>query len=291
VSHEWIYLYVYADKRRGGTLHRHLRSQKKQRKRYSGYLRRGQIPNRTSIDKRPQIVARMWILRKMISVLGVEPLPAKLKKLELRLHFHVINQFQPTHLFPAHFQERGLTVRIYTLGYQGLSTEMYVQALINAGVGLVLDVRERAWSQRPEFVKSRLQTLLMSSGIEYAHIKAAGNPSANRKTARSAAQCMSRYRNHLAKNSNCLRTLLLSIESASNDGRPACLTCYERHYTDCHRSVLMEELIKLEPASRPIHLEPHITPKPRNGKQLKAVDRSQTPFGSAFMAPAFLPFM
>jgi transposase, IS30 family len=58
VSHEWIYLYVYADKRRGGTLHRHLRSQKKQRKRYSGYLRRGQIPNRTSIDKRPQIVVR-----------------------------------------------------------------------------------------------------------------------------------------------------------------------------------------------------------------------------------------
>ncbi|MBA2702290.1 MAG: IS30 family transposase [Blastocatellia bacterium] len=57
VSHEWIYLYVYADKRRGGALHRHLRSQKKQRKRYSGYIRRGQIPNRTSIDKRPQIVA------------------------------------------------------------------------------------------------------------------------------------------------------------------------------------------------------------------------------------------
>ena len=57
VSHEWIYLYVYADKRRGGTLHRHLRSQKKQRKRYSGYIRRGQIPNRTSIDERPKIVA------------------------------------------------------------------------------------------------------------------------------------------------------------------------------------------------------------------------------------------
>ncbi len=58
VSHEWIYLYVYADKRRGGTLYQHLRSQKKNRKRYSGYIRRGQIPNRTSIDKRPEIVAR-----------------------------------------------------------------------------------------------------------------------------------------------------------------------------------------------------------------------------------------
>src|SRR5215207_4283458 len=58
VSHECIYLYIYAEKRRGGTLHQHLRSQKKQRKRYSGSVRRGQIPNRISIDKRPQIVAR-----------------------------------------------------------------------------------------------------------------------------------------------------------------------------------------------------------------------------------------
>jgi IS30 family transposase len=57
VSHECIYLYIYAEKRRGGTLHQHLRSQKKQRKRYSGGIRRGQIPNRTSIDKRPKIVA------------------------------------------------------------------------------------------------------------------------------------------------------------------------------------------------------------------------------------------
>ena len=57
VSHERIYLFVYADKRRGGTLHRHLRSQKKQRKRYGGYIRRGQIPNRVSIEQRPPIVA------------------------------------------------------------------------------------------------------------------------------------------------------------------------------------------------------------------------------------------
>ena len=57
VSPERIYLYIYADKRRGGSLHRHLRSQKKQRKRYGGYIRRGQIPNRTGIEQRPAIVA------------------------------------------------------------------------------------------------------------------------------------------------------------------------------------------------------------------------------------------
>jgi transposase, IS30 family len=57
VSHEWIYHYVYADKKQGGKLYRQLRSQKKQRKRYAGHARRGQIPNRLSIDCRPPVVA------------------------------------------------------------------------------------------------------------------------------------------------------------------------------------------------------------------------------------------
>ena len=54
VSHESIYLRVYADKRSGGQLHKHLRSQKARRKRYaSARDRRGQIPNRRPISERP----------------------------------------------------------------------------------------------------------------------------------------------------------------------------------------------------------------------------------------------
>jgi IS30 family transposase len=56
ISHEWIYQYVLADKRVGGDLHRHLRCQKKRRKRYGGYDRRGKLPNRVSIEQRPAIV-------------------------------------------------------------------------------------------------------------------------------------------------------------------------------------------------------------------------------------------
>ena len=56
VSHERIYLYIYADKRAGGSLHKHLRCQKKRRKRYGGYDRRGKLPNRRSIEERPEIV-------------------------------------------------------------------------------------------------------------------------------------------------------------------------------------------------------------------------------------------
>jgi IS30 family transposase len=58
ISHEIIYQHIYADKRNGGDLHLHLRSQKPHRKRYaSGQERRGVIKNRVSIDERPEIVA------------------------------------------------------------------------------------------------------------------------------------------------------------------------------------------------------------------------------------------
>ncbi len=58
VSHERIYQHIYADKRRGGTLHLCLRCQKKRRKRYGSQARRGSIPNRVSIEARPQVVAQ-----------------------------------------------------------------------------------------------------------------------------------------------------------------------------------------------------------------------------------------
>ena len=57
ISHEWVYLHIYQDKRQGGDLHKHLRCQKKRRKRYGKQDRRGRIPIRISIDERPAIVA------------------------------------------------------------------------------------------------------------------------------------------------------------------------------------------------------------------------------------------
>ncbi len=57
ISHESIYLHVWADKRSGGDLYTHLRRQgKKYDKRRNGKSTRGQIKNRVSIDDRPAIV-------------------------------------------------------------------------------------------------------------------------------------------------------------------------------------------------------------------------------------------
>jgi IS30 family transposase len=54
ISHETLYLRIYADQARQGQLYKHLRCQKKRRKRYGkGHERRGQILGRRSIEERP----------------------------------------------------------------------------------------------------------------------------------------------------------------------------------------------------------------------------------------------
>ena len=57
ISHESIYLHVWANKKTGGDLYTYLRRQgKKYDKRRNGKSTRGQIKNRVSIDDRPSVV-------------------------------------------------------------------------------------------------------------------------------------------------------------------------------------------------------------------------------------------
>ena len=57
ISHESIYLYIWANKQGGGNLYTHLRRQgKKYDKRRNGKSTRGQIKNRVSIEDRPSVV-------------------------------------------------------------------------------------------------------------------------------------------------------------------------------------------------------------------------------------------
>jgi len=57
ISHETIYRHVWADKRRGGDLFRHLRgAQKQRRKRYGAYDSRGRLAGKRSLAERPACV-------------------------------------------------------------------------------------------------------------------------------------------------------------------------------------------------------------------------------------------
>jgi len=59
ISHETIYRYVWADRSKGGALHRHLRcAPKKRRKRYGRYDSRGRLAGKRHLSERPAAVER-----------------------------------------------------------------------------------------------------------------------------------------------------------------------------------------------------------------------------------------
>lgn len=145
-------------------------------------------------------------------------------------------------------------MKVFTLGYQGLSLENYVETLVASNVGIVLDVREVAFSYNRRYIKSVLQKTLFEAGIKYTHLRNCGNPSANRKTATSIEECLSRYRNYLEENSECLEVLLEHIEHADKRNQPACLTCYEHKPEECHRKILTDALLEFVPELKITHL-------------------------------------
>lgn len=124
------------------------------------------------------------------------------------------------------------------IGYQGRSLAGLCEALGELRVDLVIDVRERAWSNRPEFRKGVLSRALAERGIEYQHMRDAGNPFRPKPGEDiDGAECIRRYRRHLETRPDVVR----AIRRLARRRRVA-LLCYEADSGACHRGVLLDQL-------------------------------------------------
>lgn len=126
---------------------------------------------------------------------------------------------------------------IYTIGYEGASTEDLVAALKEAGVTRLLDIRESPYSRRHEFSTDELSAALESYGIAYSHIGELGNPPAGREAAR--AGHMAAYREIFAAHldgPDGQKGLERALALAANES--VCLLCLEKAPSHCHRSMV-----------------------------------------------------
>jgi uncharacterized protein (DUF488 family) len=98
-----------------------------------------------------------------------------------------------------------------------------------------------------------LSSELSKAGIDYVHVKSAGNPKANRRTASNLAECLRRYRDYLEENPTGVADLIDVVRTAASRNRTVCLTCFERDVNDCHRSILVDAM-KKRIKIRPVHL-------------------------------------
>jgi uncharacterized protein (DUF488 family) len=133
-----------------------------------------------------------------------------------------------------------MTEVIYTLGYEKRSIEEFIALARDAGVKVLIDVRETAWSHKRGFSKSAFAAALEAVGIEYVHAPFAGNPKWLRDNADTHAECLSWYGWYLDEFDEVIDAFENLISQVLGEGKRAALTCFERHADDCHRSILAE---------------------------------------------------
>ena len=83
----------------------------------------------------------------------------------------------------------------WTIGYAGRNAPEFVEVLTAAGVDLVVDVRALPLSRKKGFSKTSLRENLQAAGIEYLHLRSAGNPFRDQK--HDVERCLGLYGQHL----------------------------------------------------------------------------------------------
>jgi uncharacterized protein (DUF488 family) len=129
---------------------------------------------------------------------------------------------------------------LYTLGYEQRTVAEFVSMLKDAGVGVLVDVRETPWSHKPGFSKRALAEHLAAEGIEYVHAGFAGNPKRLRDRAETGADALALYAAHLSARPGIVDQLDRLVLTCHRQGKRVCLTCLERRPEDCHRSILAD---------------------------------------------------
>ena len=131
-------------------------------------------------------------------------------------------------------------MRLFTIGYQETPPKAVLDALENAGVKLLVDVRAVAASRRPGFSKRQLAAGLDEADIGYLHLQKLGTPKEGRDAARSGnlTKLFDIYERHLATPD--AREQLDELTAIVKSGQPVCLLCYERDVAHCHRRRIAE---------------------------------------------------
>ncbi|MGE5554590.1 MAG: DUF488 family protein [Betaproteobacteria bacterium] len=132
---------------------------------------------------------------------------------------------------------------LYTVGYEGARLNDFVEQLKELHIQLVVDVREKAWSRKPGFSKTSLNTALARRGIKYIHVPELGSPSSIRRQLHEDGdyrRFFAEYRRYLLNHSDVADGLVEDLENET-----ACLMCFERDPNTCHRKVIAEYLTSI----------------------------------------------
>src|SRR5207237_3004513 len=133
------------------------------------------------------------------------------------------------------------TRSLLTIGYQGRTLSQLVARLVKRDVRVLIDIREKARSRRPEFNERQLADAVRRRGIEYLHLPSLGSKTAARRELyatgdfeRFAGFYLSYVRRWRIPEVRELYRLIY------REG-VVCILCYEADTDQCHLSLVGSE--------------------------------------------------
>jgi uncharacterized protein (DUF488 family) len=129
---------------------------------------------------------------------------------------------------------------LFTIGYEGRALDELIAILASNKITRVIDVRDLPLSRRRGFSKTPLGSALGGAGIEYVHMREAGNPYRKLKDAIPRDELLAKYRAHI----KATPAAVASVAQQARGQRVA-LLCYEAEPAQCHRSLLAPRVAKL----------------------------------------------
>jgi uncharacterized protein (DUF488 family) len=135
---------------------------------------------------------------------------------------------------------------LFTIGYEGVSLEEYLNKLIINDVRVLCDVRKNSLSMKYGFSKSQLQKACKGVGIEYVHIPEVGIESNKRQELNTQAdydKLFVFYKANTLRNEIEKQKEILSLLQSK---KRVALTCFEANIYQCHRKHLAESISKMQ---------------------------------------------
>lgn len=158
-----------------------------------------------------------------------------------------IEKEYPYYSRDSKFKQVNRTKKLFTIGYEGISLEEYLNKLLENEVSLLVDVRKNAFSMKYGFSKNQLRYALHKMGIKYIQISELGIDSFKRKnlnSKRSYEKLFEEYEERIRKsNMKELSLIREKLESL----RSVALTCFEKDSNYCHRSRIAKVLNEENP--------------------------------------------
>lgn len=135
---------------------------------------------------------------------------------------------------------------LYTIGYEGVSLEMYINKLIVNDVKVLCDVRKNSYSQKWGFSKATLQDACEKVGIKFVHIPQLGIESGERQELKVIADYKRLFASYEATTLIENNVSLLQLSEIVTTNERVALTCFEKDVQMCHRGVIASQLMMLD---------------------------------------------